>query len=198
MNSLLAPDQQVLGMFPQFAHWGQVKSVETLATIRLADVEQAHAMAMMKCDTQGSELTILKHAGKCLKRAVMLQLELSPTPLYQGEASLFEVGHWLEQQGWTLHTFSNLNKRFLKPFGKDESPYGGKHHLLQVDAVFIPDLRHWDRLSATQLQELAFLAHAMYQSHDLAQRALWALDQRDNGQRAEAYVAYLKEAGYYA
>lgn len=198
MNSLLAPDQKVLDMFPQFTRWGTVKSTETLLTVPLAEVEQARDMAMMKCDTQGSELTICQHAGASLKRAVMLQLELSPTPLYQGEASLFEVGHWLEQQGWMLHTFSNLNKRLLKPFGTDESPFGGKHHLLQVDAVFIPDLRHWDRLSEAQLKELAFLAHAMYQSHDLAQRALWALDQRDDGQRAEAYVAYLKEGGYHA
>jgi len=195
MNSLRVPDRQVLDLFPMFARWGAVQQTEALPTRRLDEVARAHDMAMLKCDTQGSELMILQNAQACLQRAVLLQLELSPTPLYHGEASLFETGHWLEQQGWVLHTLSNINRRLLKPFGKDEDPYRGLQHVFQVDAVFIPDLRQWDRLSAVQLQELAFLAHAMYQSHDLSMRALWTLDQREGTRRAEAYAAYLQEAG---
>lgn len=195
MNSLRVPDSQTLDMFPMFARWGEVQQTEALQTHRLDDVAGARDMAMLKCDTQGSELMILQNAQAWLQRAVLLQLELSPTPLYHGEASLFETGHWLEQQGWVLHTLSNINRRLLKPFGKDEDPYRGLQHVFQVDAVFIPDLRHWDRLSSIQLQELAFLAHAMYQSHDLSMRALWTLDQREGTRRAEAYAAYLQETG---
>jgi len=119
-------------------------------------------------------------------------------PFHKNEATLFEVGQWLEQQGWALHTFSKLHKRLLKPFGTDSSPYQGRNHLLYVDAVFIPHLRRWWQLESLQLQELAFLAHSLYQSYDLSTRALWVLDQREGKRRTEAYGQYLKDAGFNA
>lgn len=198
MNSILQPDFDFLGYFPKFADWSEVIHSEEIKTVRLDDVVDLSEISFLKLDVQGAEFNILKNSLKCLQRATLLQLELSPTPLYQNEASFFEVGAWLQGQGWSLHALSNINKRALKPFGKDGSPYGGINHILQVDAVFIPDLRMWDKINDQRLLELSFWAHAIYKSFDLTERALWTLDQRDHGSRTVAYKEYLREAGLYA
>lgn len=198
MNSLLNPDKKFLSIFPMFDAFSEVKETKELRTTRLDEVSSAASMDMLKCDTQGSELTILKNAKKCLQHAVLLQLELSPTPLYGGEAGFFEVGKWLNDHGWALHMLPKLYKKILRPFGDGKNTQHGRNHIFQVDAVFIPNLLNWDKLNLLQLQNLSFLAHCIYRSYDLSARALWTLDQRDNGERVKKYAAYLKEAGFNA
>jgi len=198
MSSVLIPDENCLRIFPKFLDWGNVVETRTVKTTRLDDANVPSVLAMISFDTQIDIMQVLKNSTCHLSKASIIQLKLAPIPLYQGAASLFEIGQWLEQQGWVLHTFFNLQKRLLKPFGTDSSPYQGRNHLLQVDAIFVPDLRKWTKLSSTRLESLAFLTHALYQSYDLSARALWTLDQRDGKKRTEIYEQYLKEAGFNA
>ena len=58
----------------------------------------------------------------------------------------------------------------------------------------MPNPLKWDRLSTERLKALAFFAHAMYRSFDVAMLALDVLDRRDGGQRVEAYQLYLDKA----
>jgi len=196
MTSLLEPDMQWLSRFPMFASWGLTTGEETLTTTRADDIPDLKGARFLKVDTQGFEKTILEHAQELLEDSlVLIELELSPVPLYLGEPTLFEVGAWLGQKGWILHTLPNINRRKLKPLGQDDSPYEGLKHIFQVDAVFMPHIDRWSAFSSDRLLSLAFLMHAIYGSHDVAALALDVLDKRDGTAYLMAYRHYLDEAG---
>ncbi|MCI7568406.1 MAG: tetratricopeptide repeat protein [Desulfovibrio sp.] len=189
LSSFLEPDGEFLSRFPGFTEWSEVVRRQEMQTVRLDDVAQTSPFSCLKLGLQGGELTVLQHAARALRRAVVIQLRLAPTPLYRGGASLFETGAWLARNGWTLHAFAALNQRRLKPCGEDAAPDVRGSRCLQTEAVFIPDLRRWNGLDALQLGELAFWAHELLSATDLAERALWTLDQRDQGNRLERYRA---------
>jgi FkbM family methyltransferase len=195
MNSILEPDIRWLALFPGFSKWGIVNQQISVDTLRLDEIEEAQKARFLKLDVQGAEMMILQNGERLLEELVLIQLEASPTPLYHGEATLFEIGLWLQQRGFVLHALSDVNKRYLKPFGTDDSPFSGKHQVFQVDAVFMPNPLNWQSLSSERLEALAFLSHAIYRSYDVAMLAMETLDKRDNGERVEDYRLYLDQAG---
>jgi FkbM family methyltransferase len=195
MNSILDPDMRWLELFPNFAKWGSVKQKISVSTQRLDDITEAKSSRFLKLDVQGAEMMILQNGESLLDDLVLIQLEASPTPLYHGEATFFELGLWLQQRDYVLHTLSHINKRNLKPYGTDENPFAGKHHIFQVDAVFMPNPLNWNTLSKERLEALAFLSHAIYRSYDVAMLAMETLDKRDKGSRVESYRLYLDHAG---
>jgi FkbM family methyltransferase len=195
MNSILEPDMRWLALFPGFEKWGTVKKQISVDTRRLADIEQAQSARFLKLDVQGAEMVILQNGEPLLEDLVLIQLEASPTPLYYGESTFFEIGLWLQQRGFVLHALSDINKRYLKPLGTDDNPFAGKHQIVQVDSVFIPNPLNWQLLSSERLEALAFLSHAIYRSYDLSMLAMEKLDERDNGTRVDSYRMYLDRAG---
>ena len=56
--------------------------------------------AYLKLDIQGYERHVLDGAGDALARFEALELELSVTPLYEGQPSLAEMLPLLEQRGF--------------------------------------------------------------------------------------------------
>lgn len=196
MSSCLEPDGGYLARFPMFATWGKVLRTETLPTRRLDEIAEARGARFLKIDTQGSEQLILAHAEDLLAEALtLIELELSPVPLYHGEAGLFATGQWLLERGWVLHTFAHLNKRAFKPFGREEQPHTALRHVFQVDAVFMPHPDRLARFTEERLRALAFIAHAFYGSHDVAMLALDALAEQGNAQPLARYRRYLELAG---
>jgi predicted O-linked N-acetylglucosamine transferase (SPINDLY family) len=197
MTSLLEPDMAWLSRFPKFAEWGEVMSTETMATRRADDLSELDGARFIKIDTQGSEKMILENAPQLLNDALtLIELELSPVPLYKGEPSLFEVGYWLQQQGWVLHTWVNVNRRMLKPLAEDSNPYEALKQVFQTDVVFMPHPDRWSGFTPERLLSLAFLAHAIYGSHDVAALALQTLDEKGaQAPRLPQYRRYLQEAG---
>ena len=81
--------------------------------------------AFLKIDTQGYERAVLDGAANSLPRLAGLQVELSLTPLYEGEASWREIVDRLVAAGFEL--------RFVLP------GYYDRHlkRMLQFDGVFI-------------------------------------------------------------
>lgn len=195
MNSLLVPDTEWLSLFPGFAEWGRVHATEELYSHRLDDINEAKHARFIKMDVQGFELNILKHSINTLQNVAMLQIEASPTPIYKNEPTFFEVGQWLYDNGFVLHTLSNQNKRAFKPFGNDENPFSAVKQIFQLDAVFIPNPLSWQKLDTERLLSLAFFAHTIYQSFDVSMRALLIVDERIKGNRVEQYRKYLSLAG---
>ncbi len=80
--------------------------------------------AYVKIDAQGFERHIIRGAGPVLHRAVGIQLELSFTPLYEGETPFREMVDEMRSLGFLLRT--------VEPMYVD--PTSGE--LLQLDAVF--------------------------------------------------------------
>lgn len=195
MNSLLKPNQKWLSLFPKFAEWGSIKKTMEIKTHRLDDILEARQSRYIKLDVQGAEKMILENGLTVLKNVCFLEFESSPTPLYENEPSFFEIGSWLEQQGFVLHTLTDINKRCFKPYGTDEEPFSAKEQIFQVDAIFMPHPLQWGSFDDERLKCIAYIAHIMYRSFDVALRALSILDERDGGQRVEQYRIYLDTAG---
>jgi FkbM family methyltransferase len=78
----------------------------------------------LKLDTQGYEMNVLRGAARSLQRIDTIQLEMSLTPLYDGETSLPELVTWLYGNGFELVG--------LEP-GHADARCG---QLLQVDGIF--------------------------------------------------------------
>lgn len=193
MNSLLPPNTAVLQDLMGYETCKVLRTVP-IETVALNDVPQALGAAMIKLDTQGTELDILQHATRVLDSAVVLQFEAATLQTYQGAPSLFTIGAWLEAQGFVMHSLAKMQKgRYVCPIS--EIAPQTQSQLLEVDPVFIPSPLRWAELSAERLLNLAYLMHALYHAHDAAMRALWTLDQREGGSRTRAYANYLQEAG---
>jgi len=78
----------------------------------------------LKIDTQGYEKHVLEGAEQSLTRIGLVQLEMSLTPLYEGEALVEELWGLLRAKGYCLVG--------LEPGFTDER----NGHLLQVDGIF--------------------------------------------------------------
>ena len=80
---------------------------------------------LLKVDTQGYEMEVLKGATSILRRTVALQLELSLTPLYEGAPTLLEMVSFVKDQGYELFS--------IIPGFRDRQ----SGRLLQVDGYFV-------------------------------------------------------------
>ncbi len=78
----------------------------------------------LKIDTQGFESRVLRGADRCLARIDTVQVELSLTPLYVGEAPLVEMCQMLVGGGYTM---VGLEPGFADP---------RTGQLLQADGIF--------------------------------------------------------------
>ncbi len=78
----------------------------------------------LKVDTQGFERAVLEGASDCLKYIDIIQLEMSLTPLYEGETLFFEMSKWMVERGYSLIAIEN---------GFTDLTSG---QLLQVDGIF--------------------------------------------------------------
>ena len=79
---------------------------------------------MLKIDAQGYEKKILEGCMDRLNRIKVIQLEMSLTPMYEGEADLEEMLAWVKGKGFTLVS--------LEPGFEDKA----SDKLLQVDGIF--------------------------------------------------------------
>jgi len=91
----------------------------------LIDYVGAGAAVLLKVDTQGYEDRVLAGARETLKSVRAVQLELSLTPLYEGQLLLPDMLRMLESFGFRLHA---LLPGFVDP---------STGQTLQVDGVFL-------------------------------------------------------------
>ena len=63
---------------------------------------RAAKSVLLKIDTQGYEMAVLRGAGSLLDRIRGVQVELSVVPLYDGQAVFDQVIHYLQSRGFGL------------------------------------------------------------------------------------------------
>jgi FkbM family methyltransferase len=125
MSSLLPLKGEILQVSPSSAAAGQeTVSVRTLDGVFEQFVE-TDDRAFLKIDTQGYERAVLDGAAKTLPKLAGLQVELSLTPLYEGEADWRALVERIEAAGFELS--------FVLP------GYYDRHlkRMLQFDGVFM-------------------------------------------------------------
>jgi len=125
MSSLLPLKGEILQVSPSSAAAGrETVSVRTLDGVFEQFVE-TDDRAFLKIDTQGYERAVLDGAAKTLPKLAGLQVELSLTPLYEGEADWRALVERIEAAGFELS--------FVLP------GYYDRHlkRMLQFDGVFM-------------------------------------------------------------
>jgi len=178
MTSLLNPDKKQLNSFRGFSEWGTVVKELPIQTTRLDDIIDENGLDFLKMDIQGSELTTIKNAQRCLAHAVAIQTEISFFPLYEKQPTFAEIDQALRKLRFIPHTFAAINRRMLLPMFDDKNPYASMNQLLEGDIVYVRDFVQADSLSNEQLKQLAIIAHHCYRSFDLTANCIFHLDRR--------------------
>lgn len=126
-SSIRAANEKIIGQYPD--DFG-MRSIEKVKIATLDDLMDKFVkpddVILLKIDVQGYEDAVLAGANKALDRIAALQLELSLSPLYQGEHLMAEQIQFLAAKGFALIDLANV---FHDPSGR----------LLQVDGFFARD-----------------------------------------------------------
>lgn len=93
---------------------------------------------IIKVDTQGTELDILKGAARTLEtRTAAVICEVEFAPIYQDQPLFSDVEQWMRSKGFVFFGFSEQHGRSRKFLDKRE--LGGRERLLWSDAIFFKD-----------------------------------------------------------
>ena len=123
-SSLLPMLQRHVDAAPQSAP----VATEPVPVYRLDDIDHPQLKSakrvLLKIDTQGYEMPVLRGASKTLERCAGLQVEMSIVPLYAGQALYRELIDYLDGVGFDLW---GLLPGFVDP---------SSGRLLQMDGLF--------------------------------------------------------------
>ena len=141
-HSLRAPNLPFTNRYRmlKFAEVG----TESVRTRALDDVlfdargAETHWGELIKLDTQGTELEILRGAERTLaERTVAVLTEVAFCEIYAGQALFSEIELWLRERGFSFYGFSALHYRSRKLL--DKRLEAGRERALWSDAVFFRD-----------------------------------------------------------
>jgi len=106
-SSLLSPTAEMLALDPRSAGV-TVERVPVVTLDELASELCDEQPLGVKIDAQGAERQILMGGAKTLERSAYIELELSPRPLYEGEATMSEMIDRLSDLGYVLGLVENI------------------------------------------------------------------------------------------
>jgi FkbM family methyltransferase len=109
-SSLLPPSADAIARYPLLEVMKPARDVPVTLT-RLDTWARAtghHDVSVVKLDTQGTELDILKGAGALLDRVLAVECEVEFFPLYEGQPLFGDVDVYLRSRGLSLWRLSHL------------------------------------------------------------------------------------------
>jgi hypothetical protein len=101
-----------------------VKRLDAVLDEALAEAGVASPRILLKTDTQGYDLHVLRGASGCMGRIAGILAELSVLPIYEGSPSLTQSLDAYREAGFDLADLSVVNKT---PDGR----------LLEMDGLFV-------------------------------------------------------------
>lgn len=176
MSSFLEPDMEYLSKFHIFEKLSQIIDKVEVKTKKLNDIDEK--IDFLKIDVQGYESEIIKYGENKIKDSLVIQIETSPIPLYKKEKSFSYISSQLENLGFSLHMFNNINTRMFKPMLLNNDPFNGLHHLFQLDCVFIKNFNNLKSLSQEDLIKLALILFYSFKSYDLVDFIITIIDKK--------------------
>ena len=190
-SGTLAPSEKTIGVFSQFREHTRIVSEQAMQTRRLDDIDEVQSIDLLKIDVQGGELAVFSNARKKLAHAVFIDTEVSYMPLYEDQPSFGEVDVELRRQGFVIHRFGESHYAIVPPLKLNDNPWIALHQVIDGDVIYIRDYRDAANLDDDQLKQMAMIAHALYQSWDIACRCVALLMERKSIP-ADSVEAYLR------
>lgn len=159
MSSFLVPNKKYNKMFHHFEEWGTILKTLTLETKKLDSVEKEKKFDLIKIDVQGYEDEVINYGNQTIKDALVIQIELSPVPSYEGGKPFGHITNKLEYLNFHLHQFSKIETRSFKPMIVNGNSKTGINYLYQLDCVFV---KNFDEIENFSLNDLLKLSSIMY------------------------------------
>ena len=176
MSSFLKPNLNYLKKFHGFEEWAQIISEEKVNTKKLNEIDEK--IDFLKIDVQGYEYEVLINGLEKLNNVKVIQIETSPFPLYQGEKNSSEIMKLLENSGFMLHMFNNINTRIFKPMILANNKILGLNHLFQLDCVMVKNFEEINKFSEEDLTKLILIMFYSFKSYDFVDYLISVMDEK--------------------
>jgi FkbM family methyltransferase len=182
-SSLMKPNALIIDRY----HMGPPQPVGRTVTVdikRLDDVlsqgQDKHAGEIVKIDTQGAELSVLKGAVKTLAtNTVSLFVEVEFLQIYEGQPLFSDVEAYLRDQGFSFYGFDKLHFRSTRRNNPSVAPRS-RERVYWADAIFFKDPFSSAAQSLTLRQSYALLISAiLFRYTDFALEIIDRLDTPD-------------------
>lgn len=136
-SSLLEPNFDALRAFPAGKLFA-VKERLPITTTSLDTICRAESIQpdVLKLDTQGTELEILRGAPCVLARVLAVEIEVEFIELYRGQPLFRHIDAFMAEQGFTL---LGQRRDLWRRTGASPSPFGGQ--LAHGDALYVHETR---------------------------------------------------------
>ena len=175
-TSFLEPDVEYLKKFHYFEKASKIINKVSLKTERLDDINFEKKIDFIKIDVQGFESIIIENGLKTISDALVVQLELSPVPLYKNEKNLSYVTNLMEKLNFNLNMFNNINTKTFKPMRLGNDTDNGLHTIFQLDCVFVKNYKEIEKLNEEKLKKLILIMFYSYKSYDFVDYLICRLD----------------------
>jgi FkbM family methyltransferase len=154
-SSLLRPNAELCSQF----EYGSAMDIVGRFPVTLSRLDTVCDVQpdMLKIDTQGTELAILRGAGKLLEHVRGVELEVEFVPQYEGQPLFADVDDFMREQGFMLR---GLRRTSWRNHAGHAHAFGAQ--LIHGDALY---LRH-DLLDCPQ----GHMILAAYRQYDLLSR----------------------------
>lgn len=140
-NSFLTSNPVIVNRYNMSNKWS-VKEKISIKTTSLDSIQRKFKIKnfcdILKIDTQGTELEILKGSKKVLKNCNFLISEISFLNLYKNQCLFSDVEAFLRSQGFSFYAFTDIFYRSKKYF--DKTKFFGRERMIFGDAIFIKDI----------------------------------------------------------
>ena len=175
-TSFLEPDTEYIKKFHNFEEASEIISKISIKTEKLDNINFEQKIDFFKIDAQGFESIIIENGSKSISDALVVQLELSPVPLYKNEKNLSYVSTLMEKLNFNLNMFYKVNSRTFKPMILGNNTGIGLHTIFQLDCVFVKNYNEIDKLDEEKLKKLILIMFYSYRSFDFVDYLICRLD----------------------
>jgi FkbM family methyltransferase len=175
-TSFLEPDTEYIKKFHNFEKASKIVNKISIKSEKLDDIDFEKKIDFFKIDTQGFESKIIENGLKTISNALVVQLELSPVPLYKNEKSLSYVSGLMEKLNFNLNMFYKINTRTFKPMILNNNTGIGLHTIFQLDCVFVKNYNEIEKLDEEKLKKLILIMFYSYKSYDFVDYLISRLD----------------------
>jgi FkbM family methyltransferase len=191
--SLYEPNLPLVAKFQTLAEAYEVMRTEPVQTRRLDEIEQARPADLIKLDTQGAELDVIRGGTETIREALVVHSEVEFVPMYKEQPLFAEIDQEMRELGFSFLKFYSVAGRAFVPLLVENDPSRRISQMLWANAVYIRDFMRLDRLSPPQLIKLAIIAHELYGAVDLAHVALAEHDRTSGTALATAYLGQVTQ-----
>ena len=193
-TSLYEPNPDIINLFTGMStDAGNFTVIEKrkIKTHKLKDIKEVNKVDVVKIDTQGSELDILKNFEKKIKEVLIIESEVEFVELYKDQPLFFDMQNFLSKNGFVLHKLIDIGGRSFRPWTLNKNPLLPMSQLLWADAIFVRDFSKLDKFSDEDLLKISLFLHEIYNSYDLCYYFLREYDQRNKLKLSEIYRKHI-------